>query len=234
MLYLRELDFFLIRHSFNSQTASSNDCCTGEIENPEAAAEALRICTNSQHLCPTAKITLYFTAHPTTHRAQHFTCSVTPPHTTPIEFIFHQHYLHLAVVKLALQLLVVQNLPHSLHEIFLKNVVSIRPNGKQSRFRADVSHVSTIQTISKLHHALEIDIAPLGNLRAVNLEDFQSLCFIRFRDFNFAIKPSRTKERRIKNVGTVGCHDHLDPTLILETVHLIEQFHEGALNLAIG
>jgi len=52
--------------------------------------------------------------------------------------------LNLAVVKLGFQFLVVENLPSSFHEILLQNVVSIRPNGKESSLCTNVSHIGPV------------------------------------------------------------------------------------------
>ena len=68
----------------------------------------------------------------------------------------------------------------------------------------------------------------------MDLENLEPLRFVGLRDFNLPVQPSVTEEGRIENVGTVRRHDHLDLALFLEAVHLIEQLHEGPLNLTVG
>ena len=142
--------------------------------------------------------------------------------------------LNLAIVQLALEPLVVENLAGGLHKVLLQAVIPIGPDGEQPGLGTDIAHIGTVQPIGELDDGLPVDVAALGNGGGMDLEDLEPLRFVRFRDFDLAIQPTGTEEGGIQNVGTVGRHDHLDLSLLLEAVHLVEQFHQGALNLAVG
>lgn len=87
-----------------------------------------------------------------------------------------KEHLHRFVVQLGLQLLGIGHFPHSLHEILLGDVLSVRADGKQACakakvkvtvsadklksaptcFCAHVPQVGSIKTIRQLHNGLEI------------------------------------------------------------------------------
>ena len=142
--------------------------------------------------------------------------------------------LDLAVVQLALQLLVVQDLAGGLHEVLLEAVVPIGTDGEQPGLRADVAHVGAVEAVGELDDGLPVDVAALGDGLRMDLEDLQPLRFVWFGNLDLAIQPAGTEEGGIQDVGTVGRHDHLDLPLLLEAVHLVEQLHEGALDLAVS
>ena len=142
--------------------------------------------------------------------------------------------LYLAVVQFRLELLVVENLASSLHKVFLQNVVTVGPNGKQTGFGTDVAHIGTVETIRELHDALKVNLTALRDARCMDLENLQPLTLVGFRDFNLTVQPSWTEQGRVQNIRPVRGHDHLDLALFFEAVHLVEQFHERTLNLTIG
>jgi hypothetical protein len=133
--------------------------------------------------------------------------------------------LDLAVIELGLELLVVENLAGGFHKVFFQHVIAIGPNGKQASFGAQVAHVGAVQTISELHDRFVVDITPHGNTSGVNFENFQALRFVGFGDFNLTIEATGSQQGWVENIRPVGRHDHLDGTLTVETVHLIQQFH---------
>ena len=78
------------------------------------------------------------------------------------------------VVQLALQSLIVSHLPDGFHKVFLDDVFALGSDRKQSRLRAHVSQIGTVEVVGKLHHRFVVDISMLGDRSGVDFENFQS------------------------------------------------------------
>ena len=50
---------------------------------------------------------------------------------------------------------------------------------------------------------------------------------------DFAIDPSRADECRVESLDLVGRHDDFDVAAVVEAVELVEEFEQGALDLAL-
>jgi len=72
------------------------------------------------------------------------------------------------------------------------------------------------------------------DLGCVNLEHFDTTSLIRQPDLDLSIETTGTQESGIECVGTVGGHDDLDLAELIEAIHLVQQLHQRALDLAIG
>ena len=54
----------------------------------------------------------------------------------------------------------------------------------------------------------------------MNLKNFFTACHIRSSDYNLSVKTSRTHDRRIKNIHTVGCCHHDNSLINTKSIHL--------------
>lgn len=68
----------------------------------------------------------------------------------------------------------------------------------------------------------------------MNLQNFQPPHLIRQGNLDLAIQPACAQQGRIQGVGPIGGHDDLSLAEVVEAVELVEQFHQGALDLAVG
>ena len=64
--------------------------------------------------------------------------------------------LHNLVIHWALELFELGHLSDSFHEVFVDDIISFRPNGEQSGFRAHVPDVSSVEPLRQLYNRLEI------------------------------------------------------------------------------
>jgi len=116
----------------------------------------------------------------------------------------------------------------------MDNIVAFCANSKHAGFCADIPHISPIEIIADLGHGFEINLSILLNVLAMNFDDVEAGGLVGQRDLNFPIKTSRSQQSRVKNVRSVGGHDHFDLTQILETIKLVKELHECSLDFTIG
>jgi len=67
-----------------------------------------------------------------------------------------------------------------------------------------------------------------------DLEDESLLSAVGVGELDLSVESSRSQQRRVERVLSVGRHDHLDVDGLVESVHLVEQLEKNALHLAIG
>jgi len=53
-------------------------------------------------------------------------------------------------------------------------------------------------------------------------------------EFNFSIKPSWTKQSWIQCISSICWHDDFYINILLETIHLVQQFDQNSLDLSIS
>ena len=145
-----------------------------------------------------------------------------------------QGVLDWLVVELAFELLALEQFAHGLHEVLVDDIVALGAYGEHARLGAHVAQVGAVEAVGELDNGLEVDVAALGNRRRVDLHDVQAALLVGQRDLDLAIQTTRTQQGRIQRVRSIRGHDHLHFAERVEAVHLVEQLHERALNLAIG
>ncbi|KAG9859468.1 26S protease-like protein regulatory subunit 6B, partial [Aureobasidium melanogenum] len=104
----------------------------------------------------------------------------------------------------------------SVFKVLLNDVVAVLSNSSQTRFLHDGSDDSTTQGI------------------VANNETSSLTSVAKVRELDLSVKTTRTEKGGIQSVGTVGGHDDLDVTGLIETIHLVEQLEQDTLNLSIG
>jgi len=129
------------------------------------------------------------------------------------------------VVKFTFQFLGFLDLSAGFHEILLQNVVSLSSDSEHACFCADVSHVSTVKVFTDFGTGLIVDFSVLGNSLSVDLEDIESTRFVWQWNLDFPIKSSWSKKSWIQSIRSVGGHNGLNLTKIVETIKLIEELH---------
>mmetsp|Transcript_75506 Transcript_75506/g.161761 ORF Transcript_75506/g.161761 Transcript_75506/m.161761 type:complete len:274 (+) Transcript_75506:100-921(+) len=140
----------------------------------------------------------------------------------------------LLIVEFSLELLVVRNLPCSLHEVLLRDVVTFGTDSEHARLSADVPHVSAIEAVGELHNGLPINVAVLRDADRVDLQDIDARLLIRQRDFHLPVQSARAQQGRVEGVWTVRRHDDLHTAQVVESIDLIQKLHERALDLAVS
>mmetsp|Transcript_2427 Transcript_2427/g.9507 ORF Transcript_2427/g.9507 Transcript_2427/m.9507 type:complete len:280 (+) Transcript_2427:55-894(+) len=132
------------------------------------------------------------------------------------------------------QFLRLHELADGFHEIVLNAVIAVVANGEHSRLRAHVAHVGGVEFFGNLGDRLVIDFTLFVQLLRVNFQNLHATLLVRKRDFNLSVETTRAHQRRVQHIGSVRRHDHLDLAKNVETIELIQKFHECTLNLAIG
>lgn len=137
------------------------------------------------------------------------------------------------VFELRLKLFVVPNLAGCFHEVLFDAIVSVLADGEHSRLSADISQVSTIEFFANLGNGLEVEVSSDGNRFRMNFQDLLPGGFIGKRDFNLAIESSRSKKGGIEDVWSIGGHYNFDTAELIESVKLIEKFHQSSLDFSV-
>jgi hypothetical protein len=107
-------------------------------------------------------------------------------------------------------------------------------SGKNSRFGHDVSQIGTVELVAHLDNTLVVNLTLLLHTLGVDLENLHTANLVGQRDFNLSVQTTGTQQSRIEGVGSVCGHDDLCLSQVIETVELIEEFHQGSLNLSVG
>ncbi|KAI3480031.1 hypothetical protein L1887_57807 [Cichorium endivia] len=137
------------------------------------------------------------------------------------------------VVDLGLVALGFLEFAHGLHKVLLHAVVAVVADGKHAGLGGDVAQVGAVESVAELDDGLVVELLLLGHRLGVDLEDLEARLLVGQRDLDLAVDTSRPHERRVERVGPVGGHDDLGLAEVVESVHLVEQLHERALDLAI-
>ncbi|GMS82430.1 hypothetical protein PENTCL1PPCAC_4605, partial [Pristionchus entomophagus] len=137
------------------------------------------------------------------------------------------------VVELRLQSLRVSHLSDGLHEVLLHHVLSLGTNREETCLGAHVAEIGARESVGQLHNGLEIDLSILGDLARVDLEHLQSALLIGEGDLDLPVQSSGSEEGGVEGVRTIRRHDHLDFSERVESVELIEQLHQRALDLPV-
>lgn len=81
---------------------------------------------------------------------------------------------------------------------------------------------------------LEVDVGADAHLARDRLEDQPLLPPTRVRELDLAVQPPRAQQRRVERVGAVRRHDDLDVDVLVEPVHLGQEFDQDPLHFAVG
>ena len=67
----------------------------------------------------------------------------------------------------------------------------------------------------------------------MNFEDLHTTLKIRQTKFNLPIDSTRSGESRIKGVRSIGSHEYLDVTPVVETIKLVDNLEHGTLDFRV-
>mmetsp|Transcript_9135 Transcript_9135/g.14464 ORF Transcript_9135/g.14464 Transcript_9135/m.14464 type:complete len:384 (-) Transcript_9135:217-1368(-) len=152
-----------------------------------------------------------------------------------ILFATSKHYLlFLNTVKQKLLLPIAHRPLVRLIEILRQHHIPILPHRLQPRLGANARHVRTTNLLAPIHVILQIQLVAQIHPARGRLKHHPLLPSIRVGEFDLPVQSSRSEQCRIQRVGAIGGHDHLDVGGLIESVHLIQQFQENTLHLAIG
>ena len=126
------------------------------------------------------------------------------------------------IVKFSLQLLDLFNLPTSLHEVLLQNVVSISSDSEHASLSADVPHVCAIEVLADLGTGLVVYLTVFRDLLRVDLEDVKSRGFVGKRNLNLPVETTRSQESWVQSIRSIGSHHCLNHAEIIKTIELVE------------
>mmetsp|Transcript_1693 Transcript_1693/g.3240 ORF Transcript_1693/g.3240 Transcript_1693/m.3240 type:complete len:284 (-) Transcript_1693:146-997(-) len=68
----------------------------------------------------------------------------------------------------------------------------------------------------------------------MDLENVEAALLVGEWNLNLAVETPRSQQRRVQHVRPVGRHNHLHLAQPIEPVQLVQQLHEGALDLAVS
>lgn len=74
----------------------------------------------------------------------------------------------------------------------------------------------------------------LGDVTGVDFQDFHAALLIGQGNLNLSIETARSQQGRVERIGSVGRHDEFGLSEVVETVHLVQQFHQRTLDFSIG
>lgn len=77
-----------------------------------------------------------------------------------------------------------------------------------------------------LDDRLVVNLALLVDRSSVNLDDLEPTLLVRQGDLDLSVQSSRSEERGVERVRSVGGHDDLGSTERVETVHLVEKLKQ--------
>mmetsp|Transcript_11675 Transcript_11675/g.17882 ORF Transcript_11675/g.17882 Transcript_11675/m.17882 type:complete len:202 (+) Transcript_11675:193-798(+) len=105
---------------------------------------------------------------------------------------------------------------------------------KHTRFR---TNSLTLRTTS-IHHLLsncrQVNIPEQVHFTRMNLHNGHTILSIGIGKLNLTINPTRSQQRRIQYINTIGGHNNLDILRRLKPIQLIQQFQHGTLHLGIS
>ena len=109
-----------------------------------------------------------------------------------------------------------------------------KSNTANSRLRNHIPQVRPVKLVTHLHHALIVNLPLRLHAAGVDLQNLKPPHLVRQRNLNLAVQPAGPQQRRVERVRSVRGHDDLRLAEVVETVELVEQLHERALDLAVG
>jgi len=112
--------------------------------------------------------------------------------------------------------------------------LSIPPNSLHTRFLTNCSNISSTDLFPSVYKIFQINVLAQTHFRSDSLVDQPALSAVWVGVLNFAVEPSGPQQCGVDGVRSVGGHDHLHVHGLVEPVHLVEQFDEHALHLAVG
>src|SRR4051812_41167425 len=118
-------------------------------------------------------------------------------------------------------------------EVVHVNRFAVLASGVQRRFVDHVGQVGARESRSTASEDRQIYIISDGNLAGVNAQNLFASAYVRTRHNDSAIEAARAQQRRIKNVGTVGCGDQDHPFVGFEAVHFDQQLIERLFALIV-
>src|SRR5690606_26396179 len=113
------------------------------------------------------------------------------------------------------------------------DLVLVATRGDQRRLVDEELEVRTREARRTARDHLEVDAARERDLARMDLQDADAATQIGARHDDAAIEATRTQQRRIEHVGTVGRGDDDHAIVALEAVHLDEQLVERLLALVV-
>ena len=109
-----------------------------------------------------------------------------------------------------------------------------KPPEKDLRLRDDIPQIRPVELVAHLDDALVVDLARDGDAGGVDLEHLEPPHLVRERDLDLAVEPAGAQQGRVERVGPVRGHNDLGAAEVVEAVELVQQFHQRALDLAVG
>ena len=144
------------------------------------------------------------------------------------------HQLLLVGEDLVLLLIACDDNLNGFHQVVLLNHLPSLTDSLQCGFIYDICKLRTGSTGCSLGDGIKVHILGDTDLLRVYPEDIHTTLKVRKLHGNPAVKPSRTQQRRVQRLRTVGgCKDH-NACISFEAVHLGKQLVQGLLPLIIG
>ena len=104
----------------------------------------------------------------------------------------------------------------------------------QSSLLADGCYLGDADFVGPADEVFQVHLVAQVHLASAHLEDEALLPAVGQRELDLAVQTAGAQQRGVQRVGAVGGHDHLDVDALVKAVHLVEQLHQNALDLAVG
>lgn len=102
------------------------------------------------------------------------------------------------------------------------------------RFRNDVAKISTVESVTHLHHTLEVNLAIQLNGAGVDLQDLQATDFVGQGNLDLAVETTCSQQSRVKRIRPIRGHDDLRLSKVIKTIQLVEKLHQCTLDFPIS
>jgi len=99
------------------------------------------------------------------------------------------------------------NLPHSLCQIILHDIIPLLLNSQHLCVGNHIPQISATEILTQLDESRVINLPLFIDSRGIDFEDFETAYFVGEGDFNFAIQTAGTEEGGVEGVGTIFCGD---------------------------
>lgn len=120
-----------------------------------------------------------------------------------------------------------------------KSCALLKNNDHSGQFRE--SHLLTYgvdvcsgDLVRSRYVVLQVNVLAQVHFASDGLEDEALLTAVGQGELDLAVQPARPEQSGIECVGAVGGHYHLHVHILVETIHLIEQFKKDTLDLTIS
>ena len=125
---------------------------------------------------------------------------------------------------------------HTLHrflDLVHRDYGTMAAGSQQRRLVEQICQIGAGEANGHLGELLKLNVLVHRLVLGMHAQDLLAALHIRTVDRNLTVKTAGTQQRRIQNVGAIGCGNQDDRLALLKTVHLDQQLVERLLALVV-